>query len=140
MLNVKNSNGSFKGIIGECMFKLAKKEVFLTAFFNKNKYFLLFGKWFRKEQKDFLYTYWRSFDGIEVTFNFGKPEIILYEIKTKNKYHKDLGFKPKMTQETHMLYHESKNFGIIPKLVTVWFHDNWEYTIEINEFNERNYC
>jgi len=37
MFDLKRGGGSFKGIIGECMFKLTNRTVVITRFFNKNK-------------------------------------------------------------------------------------------------------
>jgi len=139
MFNVKQDGGTFKGIIGECMFKLTDKNVVITKFFNKKKYFSIFERHLTNEQYDFLDEYWYSIDAIDIVYNGNNKRIFLYEIKTRNKYHKDLHFKPKMTYETHIIYNNSKSVGFIPKLVTVWMLDNWEYTVEIVDFDEKEY-
>ncbi len=140
MYNLRTGGGSFKGIIGEYMFKLPNKNVVLTRFFNKPKYFSIFGKYFTPKQLSFLQENWYSIDAIDIVFNNGAKEVILYEIKTRNKYYSNLPFKPKMTLETHHLYHQAKQLQFITKIATIWLYDNWDYDIEISDFDERYYC
>ncbi len=140
MYNLKEGKGTFKGTIGECMFKLTNDKVVITKFFNKSKYFFIFGKYLNEKQSQFLQENWYSIDAIEILFIEGKPQAFLYEIKTRNKYARELSYKPKMTEASHALYNSSKEYGFIPKLVTVWLHDNWEYSIEIKDFHENLYC
>lgn len=139
MYNLKKGGGSFKGLIGECMFKLTNKNVVITRFFNKNKYFSIFSKYFNQEQLGFLQQNWFSIDAIDLIFVDGKKQIILYEIKTRNKYRKELYFKPKMTLETHNVYNQAKSLDFSTKIATVWLYDNWDYDVEIKDFNERDY-
>ncbi len=136
MYNLKEFYGSFKGIIGEYMFKLTNKRVVLTRFFNKPKYFLIFGKYLTREQNDFLRKNWYSIDAIEL---FGRNPI-LYEVKTKNKYSTFLPFKPKMTQAAHEIYNHAKELGFIVKIALVELKDNWEYDVSILEFDKKYYC
>lgn len=139
MFNLKEGGGSFKGLIGECMFKLTNKEVVITKFFNKSKYFNTFGKYFTPEQHSFLENNWYSIDAIEVKFSNNVKNIILYEIKTRNKYNYELPFLPKMTLETHRIYHSAKSLGFVPKIAIVWLYDSWNYDIELKEFDEKEY-
>jgi len=140
MHNLKEGKGTFKGTIGECMFKLTNDKVVITKFFNKNKYFSIFGKYFEEKQLRFLQENWYSIDAIEIIFVEGKKHIFLYEIKTRNKYKKELSYKPKMTEASHILYNRSRDYGLIPKLVTVWLHENGEYSIDIEDFHKSLYC
>lgn len=140
MYNLKEGKGTFKGTIGECMFKLTNDKVVITKFFNKDKYFFIFGKYFDSNQLQFLKENWYSIDAIEIMFLEGKTQFLLYEIKTRNKYAKKLSYKPKMTEASHILYSSFRDYGFIPKLVTVWLHDNWEYIIEIENLHEGLYC
>ena len=80
MFNLKKGGGSFKGIIGECMFKLTNKNVVITTFFNKNKFIPIFGKYLTLEQQDFLRDNWHSVDAFELLFANGRKELVLYEI------------------------------------------------------------
>ena len=139
MFNLKRGGGSFKRIIGECMFKLTNERVVITKFFRKDKYFPIFGKHFTPEQKEFLQNNWYSIDAIDILFSNGQKEVILYEVKTRNKYNKELYFKPKMTLETHNLYNSAKSLNFSVKIVTVWLYDNWEYDLEIKDFDEKDY-
>ncbi|MEK6900400.1 MAG: hypothetical protein AABX05_04725 [Nanoarchaeota archaeon] len=140
MYDLKEAKGTFKGTIGECMFKLTNERVVITKFFNQNKYFFVFGKYFNEKQLKFLQENWYSLDAIEINFAQGKQQIFLYEIKTRNKYRRELGYKPKMTEASHILYNQSRDYGFIPKLVTVWLYDNWNYDLNIEDFHEELYC
>lgn len=99
----------------------------------------IFGKYFSSEQIRFLNQNWYSFDAIDIQYSDGKKKIILYEVKTRNKYSVDLPYKPKMTLETHNLYHQAKELGLIPVIATVWLLDNWQYDLEIKDFNPQDY-
>ncbi|MFC1691469.1 hypothetical protein ACFL0W_04790 [Nanoarchaeota archaeon] len=137
MLNLRECKGSFKGLIGECMFKLTNKRVVITRFFNITKYFRIFGKYLSKQQSEFLRQNWFSIDAIEITFETGRKKIRLYEIKTKNKYSKEMRFKPKITSATVKMYSKAKGLGFIVNYATVWFLSNWDFEVEILEFNEQ---
>ena len=135
MYNLKKCGGSFKGIIGECLFKLTNDKVIVTKFFNKSKYLDIFGGYFNEEQKLFLINNWYSIDAIDIF-----PNITLYEIKTRNRYAKPLYFKPKMTLQTHNLYNEAKRLKFNVVMITIWLNEEWDYDVEMQEFDEKNYC
>ncbi len=136
MYNLKSYNGSFKGIIGEYMFKLTSKNAVLIRFFGKQKYFTIFGKYLTHAQQEFLKENWYSIDAIEISH--GKP--ILYEVKTKNRYKMPLHFKPKMTPATHDIYIAAKSLGFIVKIALVELIENWDYEVTILDFDIRYYC
>src|SRR3989338_2556668 len=94
--NLKRMCGSYKGIIGECMFKLTRRNLVVTKFFNRSKYIDIFGHYFRNDQLKFLKDNWFSIEAIEIKVTDGRPLIFLFEIKTRNKYEKDLGYATKM--------------------------------------------
>lgn len=140
MYNLKNCGGSFKGLIGECMFKLTDKYLIITRFFNKTKWLTIFGKYLTKEQLHFVEKYWFSIDAIKISFCTGK-KVCLYEIKTRNKYSRPKYFwKQKFTKCTVDLYNDAlkKNFEV--KIATVWLLDDWNYEIEIQDFKDADYC
>jgi hypothetical protein len=139
MYDLRESKGSFKGIIGECMFKETRRNLVLPKFFNRDKYFFIFGKYLSEAQADFLRQNWHSVDGIELSFERGK-RIILYEVKTKNEYKVHLGFKPKMTLATHTLYQKAKSLGFVVKLAIVHFHEDWNYSVTVDDLNPGGYC
>ena len=62
--NLKDCGGTFKGLIGECMFKSYSKSLVLTRFFNKNKYLQIFGQYLTESQANFLSKNWYSLDAI----------------------------------------------------------------------------
>ncbi|MEK6816976.1 MAG: hypothetical protein AABY09_05155 [Nanoarchaeota archaeon] len=135
MQNLKRDGGTFKGIIGEYLFKCYNKKAILTRFYSKNKFQLQFTS-LNKSKFNFLMENWYSIDALE----FDKGNIILYEVKTRNKYEKELEFKPKMTFSTHNMYNEAKKNGFIVKMANVWLHDNWDYDVVVEELNESKYC
>ena len=139
MFNVKKAGGTFKGIIGECLFKLTNDSVIITKFFNKEKFFFYFSKYFTCEQESFLRKHWFSIDAIEVN-GISNKAVIIYEIKTRNKYSKGLYFKPKMTENTSTIYSNAKSLRIEVQMVTVWLYQNWEYDVEIKEFDLDDFC
>jgi len=140
MYNLKDCGGTFKGLIGECMFKLTDKDIIITRFFNRLKYLEVFGKYLDKKQAIFISKNWYSLDAVKLSFVNGEKKIILYEVKTRNVYNRKIFSKPKMTLETHKLYNTAKSLGFVTKLATVWLHDCWIYDIEINELNKNLYC
>lgn len=144
MFNVKRFNGTFKGIIGECMFKLAFPKINLTNFYPSFRFLSYFNKILTLEQYTFLKKHWYSIDAIEVKKvekeNGGEYWFILYEIKTRNRYTTDLYFKPKMTLETHKVYHEAEKLGFVSKIATIWLETDWNYSIELQEYKSEFYC
>jgi len=139
MHNLKKFNGTYKGMIGECMFKLTRDKTILMKCFNKNKYLTIFSKHFTIPQKEFIQRNWHSLDAIEISYNKGK-EIKLFEIKTKNEYRKKLGFKLKITQSTANLYEYAKKIWFKVIVATVHMHNNWNYSITLTDFNLLHYC
>ncbi len=140
MYNLKGCKGTFKGIIGECMFKLTRNWAVLPLFFKFSKYRERFYKYYSVDQIDFLRKYWHSIDAIEIKFLFGKPIPYLYEIKTKNSYRKHIGFKPKMTMSTEEVYSDAKKLGFVGKIAIVYFQDNWKFEVNIKDFDKKFYC
>lgn len=128
MYNLKNGKGTYKGMVGECLFKLTRQYLILPKFFNKNKYFMIFSKKFTIEQVKFLKENWYSIDSIEFIDN--KP--VLFEIKTRNKYlNPKSNWLPKMTLATHNMYKKAIKLGFIVKVAHVWLLDDWNYSIEL---------
>ncbi len=144
MFDIKKFNGTFKGIIGECMFKLAFPKINLTNFYPSDRFLSYFNKTLTSEQILFLKKHWYSIDAIEVKKeekeNSCEYRFILYEIKTRNRYAKELSFKPKMTRETHVVYHEAEKLGFVCKIATIWLETDWNYSIELQEYNRQFYC
>src|SRR3989344_4219607 len=125
--DLRRFNGSFKGTIGECMFKITNDKVVITKIFNKWKYFTIFRKYFTTDQEKFLKENWYSIDAIEIDYTRENKRIILYEVKTKNTYANLRKWPHKVTQSTVDIYRKSTEIGFIAKMVTVWFHPDWNY-------------
>ncbi|MBW3015466.1 hypothetical protein KY330_03530 [Candidatus Woesearchaeota archaeon] len=135
MYKLTKLNGSFKGTIAECMFKLVNEKVVITKFFNKKKYFDIFGKYFDDRQKQFLEKNWYSIDAIEVRFVKGVKQLLLFEIKSQNaQYSKIAKWPLKITASTHRLYTESRQYGFRPILAKVICFDNWNFEVETEDF------
>ena len=139
MYDLKKMYGSFKGVIGEYMFKLTNKKAVLTRFHGLNKYFQMYSRHFTPSQIRFLKGNWYSIDAIEIAFDNGKMPTI-YEIKTKNKYRKFLLFKPKITLASYEVYTKAKNLGFVVKLAIVELAENWEYDVTILDFDRKYLC
>lgn len=135
MYNLQKMNGSFKGLIAECMFKLTNKRVVITKFFNKSKYFIIFGKYLSPDQRKFLESNWHSIDALEVIFYNGGYRVILYEIKTQNAKYENIRKWPlKLTLNTYNIYSHAYNFGFEVKLVKVLIFPDWDFDIKIEDF------
>jgi len=135
MYDLKRCNGTFKGLIGECLFKITRDKAILVRFFSSNKFATIFNKVLEKAQVDFLLENWYSLDAIE--YMGDQKKFILYEIKTRNHYRKELGFKPKMTKSTRDLYSQARQLGFVVKCATVWLYENWEFNAQIEEYDEK---
>ncbi len=137
MYNTKNYGGTFKGVIGECMVKLTDAQLVLTRFYPRNKFFMLFGTRFTPEQQMFLTQNWYSLDAVKAVP--GKAPI-LFEIKTRNYYaNPNPAWVNSMTQNTTVLYEQAAKLGFITKVLTVWLHDNWEFRIDEENFQNAVY-
>lgn len=44
-----------------------------------------------------------------------------------------------MTDSTSRMYNEAIKIGFDVKVATVWLHDNWDYNIEIVDFNQAKF-
>lgn len=122
------------------MFKLTDKDLVVTRFFNKSKWFGIFSKYLTADQREFLQKHWFSIDAVKVSFKEGK-EVNLYEIKTKNKYNNPRSFwRTKFTQSTVDVYTQALKRGFKVTVATVWLLDNWNYEIEMADFRNADYC
>jgi hypothetical protein len=140
MYNLKEGKGTYKGLIGECMFKLTKPHAIVTKFFNKRKYSEIFGGKFSEFEKEFVDKNWFSIDAIEFDYSIKPRRIVLYEIKTVNEYkNPSPNWGIKMTLSTHQTYNEALKLGFDVKFAIVHLLDNWNYNIEIIDFNKSEY-
>ncbi|MFP4119194.1 MAG: hypothetical protein ACLFTH_04020 [Candidatus Woesearchaeota archaeon] len=130
-------NGTFKGTVGELMFKMSDKNIICSRFFSYKKFSYYFYRYFTEEQNKFIKDNWYSFDALKVR----NKELILYEVKTKNIYRKgELSYRPKMTKSTVNMYTSAKKLGFKVMLAFVKLKTDWQYEIELKEFSEENYC
>lgn len=143
MYNLKRGGGTYKGIIGECLFKLTRKYLILPKFFNKNKYFNIFKEKISEEEKNFLNNNWYSIDAIEFDYTKNPRKIVLFEIKTLNDfYYKKIGGLnriPTFTMATVKMYKEAEEIGFNVKVAIIWLKENWDYDVEIIDFNKCKY-
>lgn len=140
MYNLKRGGGTYKGLIGECMFKLTRRCLIVTKFFNKKKYFEIFGDRFSKKEYNFLDKNWFSIDAIEIDYTKTPRKIVLFEIKTLNEYYaRKSNWIPSLTFSTYKIYNEALRSGFDVKFAIVWLKDNWEYDVEIVDFKNLDY-
>tara|TARA_Y100000034_G_scaffold136768_1_gene215578 strand:+ start:15177 stop:15629 length:453 start_codon:yes stop_codon:yes gene_type:complete len=140
MYNLREGKGTFKGLIGECMFKLTRKNLILTRFFGKNKFFKIFSTKISYLEREFLYKNWFSIDAIEFDYSQKPRKIVLFEIKTQNYYrNRKFNWKPKMTLATHNIYKEALRLEFDVKMVIIELYDAWDYDAKIKDFNESDY-
>ena len=140
MHNLKEQKGTFKGVIGECMFKMTSRHAFLTRVHPKWKFFTATNKYLTDEQKQFIDKNWYSLDSIEIQFIDNKPEVLLYEVKTQNKLHnRPSWWKPKITQTTAVLYEQAIKIGFCVKLAIVEFQENWNFEVKILDYASDHY-
>ena len=123
MHNLKKCNGTYKGLIGEFMFKLTRKWAVLTKCWKLEKYLMTFGKYYTPKQLQFIKEYWHSLDCLEICYVKGKKEKRLYEIKTKNEYSREIRFKPKITESSVNLYEEASHIGFSVYFAEVLWKD-----------------
>ena len=45
-----------------------------------------------------------------------------------------------MTENTSTIYSNAKSLRIEVQMVTVWLYQNWEYDVEIKEFDLDDFC
>jgi hypothetical protein len=140
MNNLKEGKGTYKGLIGECMFKMTRPYLIVTKFFNKRKYFEIFGNKFSKFENEFIDKNWFSIDAIEINYSIKPRKVVIYEIKTVNEYkNPNLHWGIKMTLSTHKIYNEALKLGFDVKFAIVHLLDNWNYEIEIVDFDKLDY-
>lgn len=138
MFNLKKAKGTYKRLIGECMFKLSRNYAVLTKYWNKRRYLDYFGKYLTKPQLDFVNEYWHSLDAIEIDYSNGFRDVYLYEIKTNAC--EELNLKPKINEARVLLYQKALKMGFIVKLAFVCFEDDWNYSVNLLDFSENNLC
>lgn len=138
MKNLKECNGTYKGLIGECMFKLKQKNAVINKYWNKRKYFEIFGQHLTNKQMEFLNDYWHSLDAVEINFKIGQKKKVIYEIKTINAYKRRQYLKPKINHSSILLYQKALSLGFEVQLAYVCLHEDWKFSIEFVEFSKDN--
>ncbi|MFT4312826.1 MAG: hypothetical protein ACMXYA_00290 [Candidatus Woesearchaeota archaeon] len=135
MYNMKKFGGTFKGLIGECLFKFVQKKVYLSSFHNiKHVLRKIEEEYsFSTEQKTFISRNYSSIDAIELS---KKP--IIYEIKTRNAQHSNQ-FKINITNNSIKILQDAKKLGFEVRLVEILLHSNWNFDCKISDFTYPNH-
>ena len=126
-MNLRKMVGSYKGLIGEAMFAASNSGFILTRFHPKWKYLARMN--ISEDQRDFLTENWYSIDSV----SYDGSTVI--EIKTRNKYQTSLPYKPKASEHSVNLLQKAKMIGFKVLIATVWFEDDWEYSVALEEFS-----
>ncbi len=137
MHNLKRKGGTFKGLAGECMFKLSRGNVLLTRFHSRKKELEWMSKYLTKEQADFLFRYWYSLDALNIEKDEkGMYLCHLYEVKMRN----DTSWKKLcITKSSFRLYLEAIKLGFkISQAEVILFH-NWNYEVVLSRFDPGSY-
>jgi hypothetical protein len=102
---------------------------------NRYKSFLEIFPGFRikKEHERFLRKHWRS---IDLFWSHHEGNLIIYEVKTRNSGVKR---RPDLTQATVDCFEEALKLGIQVFVVTVYFHDDWEISFEVNRYRKEDF-
>src|SRR3989344_717003 len=140
MPNLKAGNYTLRGKIGEL---IARSHIPFSSRVQELSPKYLYKRFsfgfIPTEKRAFLIRNWRSFDLIRlVTSGEGTKleNIEIYEVKTQssNREH-----KLEITEKSLMVYKQAKKLGIIPKSVKIIFNNEWEYEIEIKNFEEDDF-
>lgn len=136
MENVKHIRGTQKGMIGECMFKATRRYAVSTKLVPKNHYIPFLTGRIPEHQIDFLRKNWLSLDCIELIYNQGKINLVLYEVKTKNYIeNRPAHWKHCISQSEVNIYEEAKKLDINVKIAFVNLYENWEYDVKMEPFS-----
>lgn len=123
MIDLKRCNGTYKCLIGQCMFKLSRQNACLTRFWNRHRYVDTFRRYLTKKQIDFLKYNWTLINSIE--FISHKP--FLFEIINK---------QDSCIEESKVkMYGNAKDLGFKVYVAEVIFLDNWNYEVELKRFD-----
>jgi hypothetical protein len=121
MNSLKKASGTFKGLAGECMFRLVKKNSILTHFQPKEHAKKQLREIYNVEQIKFLMDNWDTIDAIDIE----EPKI--YEIKTKSCNYGN--YKIRMMANCHNTLKKANNLGIKPILAKIKLEEDWLYLI-----------
>lgn len=132
MYNLLNQGGTFKGLIGEAMFKLTRNNAYMTRFHSFEFINYRFNDKLSKEQLEFLKENWYSLDVIEIS-NSGL--ITLFEVKTQNYLNFKQGYQHKITKNCYYLYSTAKELGFVVKVARVQLMGDWNYRVLIDDLD-----
>jgi hypothetical protein len=122
------------------MFKTTRDRLVLPKYWNKEKYFRIFGKYLTRAQETFVRENWFSLDGLEIEATRERTTVTIYEIKTGTDYQQNMRFKPKMTASTAQLYAEAQRRGFLVRFAVVRFYTDWHFGVEIKDYDPAHYC
>lgn len=121
MNSLKKASGTFKGLAGECMFRLVNKNTILTHFQPKEHAEKQLRETYTKEQITFLLNNWNTIDAIDT------KETKIYEIKTKSCNYGN--YKIRMIANCHNTLKKAKKIGIKPILAKIKLEEDWLYSV-----------
>ncbi len=119
------------------MFRIVNNQAIINRFFDKRRCLEYFSQYLTQEQFNFLYEKWSSIDAFEVDKN--NQKIILYEIKIRAEEYKNMNYALRLSPRIVEIYKEAPTLNFTTKLAIVWFSSNWEYYVEIKDFDQGNY-
>ncbi len=139
MLNVRDFGGSYKGLIGECLFKFSHKYAVLTQLANPATYFDKRPYTLSETTKRFLIDNWTRIDAIEVLLDASMNirEVNIYEVKTQN-YDREKAFsymRPSVSFNVDAVFRAAARYGINAHLAKVFLLNDWSFDITISPYN-----
>jgi len=137
MYNLKKQSGMYKGIVGECLAKLANKGLVITHMSGSEKYLYACKQNIPESHYIFLKKHWHTIDAVKKGPN---NTLIIYEIKTRNYLpdRKKL-WKIQLTHSSYHSYREAISLGLRVKILTVELLDQWDYVIHTQDFTHADY-
>jgi hypothetical protein len=56
-----------------------------------------------------------------------------------NAYRRRLSYNHKLSPHTHWVYSKAERLGFIVKAATVYFHENWNFEVMIEDYDESDF-
>jgi hypothetical protein len=126
MNSLKKASGTFKGLIGECMYRIENPRIILTHFQPKELAIRQLREIYDDKQIAFIFANWDTIDAIATN------ETTVYEIKTRcGDYGK---YKLRVMANCHNTLKKAARIGITPKLIKVIFEEDWLFRVEETDY------
>ncbi len=121
---------NWRGDIAELLVKYVLREgAYRTKGYSYEPYGL------KEDHENFLKKQWDTIDLFGFDYE-SESNLTIYEVKTRNF---GVRRRPDLTKKSLNCYLEAEGLGIKIFVITVYFHENWELSFEIKEFNKEDF-